>query len=94
MVLVVSFARQVEKVNIFKEEDILEPIRSSDVVMVCLGGPASLFGYKAVTIHTESTEVILSAMRKAGKRRFIVISAGGSVCKCLSKSHLLITSYR
>ena len=74
------------KVDIFDEEDIFEPIRNSDVVMVCLGVQGSLFGYKTETIHRKSTEVILKVMRKAGKQRFIVISAAGVICRYLHEN--------
>ncbi|KAK3086117.1 hypothetical protein FSP39_013794 [Pinctada imbricata] len=72
---------KVAKVNIFKEDEIVDHIKECDVVMGCLGTPGSFLSRLPETLYTESTKVILSAMRNANKKRFIVISAGGVISK-------------
>ncbi|KAK3086592.1 hypothetical protein FSP39_020778 [Pinctada imbricata] len=83
---------KVEKVNIFKEDEIVDHIKECDVVMGCLGSHGSFFSRLPENLYTESAKVILSAMRKANKKRFIVISAGGVIKT--SQEPLIMTIFR
>ncbi|KAK3580079.1 hypothetical protein CHS0354_001212 [Potamilus streckersoni] len=66
---------KVVKVDIFKEEDLLEHFKDSDAVISCLGCRPSFLGLNPITFYTDSIKPIVGALRKANGSRLICMTA-------------------
>ncbi|XP_060073089.1 flavin reductase (NADPH)-like isoform X2 [Ylistrum balloti] len=65
----------VEKVDIFKEDDLSSHFSGCDVVMSCLGTGPSLFGMRTITFYLDSIKPITGAMRKCGNTRLVTMTS-------------------
>ncbi|KAL3846626.1 hypothetical protein ACJMK2_017600 [Sinanodonta woodiana] len=66
---------KVVKVDIFKEEDLVEHFKDSDAVISCLGCRPSFLGLSPITFYTDSIKPIAEALRKANRSRLICMTA-------------------
>lgn len=64
---------KVEKADVCKADDLVPHFTGSDVVMSCLGHGITFF--TAQTFYSESCKAIVEAMRTAGVKRFVAITA-------------------
>ncbi|XP_033761214.1 flavin reductase (NADPH)-like [Pecten maximus] len=70
---------QVEKVNIFKPEELEPHLKECDAVISCLGTPRQGFlGWSKVSFYTDTMKSIVSAMRKSNTKRLVCLTSIGT----------------
>ncbi|XP_046349963.2 uncharacterized protein At2g34460, chloroplastic-like [Haliotis rufescens] len=65
----------VERVNIFKPDDLAKRLRGSSAVLSCLGARASLFSHQPCTLYSHSMKTVAAAMTAAGVHRFVCVDS-------------------
>ncbi|XP_060068725.1 flavin reductase (NADPH)-like [Ylistrum balloti] len=70
---------KIEKVDIFKPEEVGPHLKDCDAVVSCLGTPRQGFlGWSKVTFYTDSMKSIVNAMRTSGTKRLVCLTSIGT----------------
>lgn len=64
--------------NVKSPETLVEPMKGADVVVGAFGHRAFSDTFKATTLYSNGARAILNAMKRAGVKRFIMISSTGT----------------